>query len=207
MKAVLAVLSSPLLAFAFASVRAAEPPMPAEADVAAAVAEAVDGQPVCEWLDWVTFGREGTAVLASDDVFLRQPRARDKIDVLVKLGFARSSRIEESDGPKLKVELTAAGREHLRSRQPGAWELCYAKRTVERIEAYTPPVERDGYWIVRVVYAWRPSEVQAWTAELFALGPLGHNAKGVADTRRDGIVLVSTNRGWKDQAWFGNPIK
>jgi DNA-binding PadR family transcriptional regulator len=207
MKAVLAVLSSPLLAFAFASVRAAEPPMPAEADVAAAVAEAIDGQPVCEWLPWVTFGSAGSAVMASDDAFLRQPRAQDKIDALVKLGFARSSRIEESDGPKLKVELTAAGREHLRSRQPGAWELCYAKRTVERIEVYTPPVERDGYWIVRVVYAWRSSPIEPWSRELFALGALGSDGRAADGERRDWIVLVSTNRGWKDQAWFGNPIK
>lgn len=205
MKTIQLVLLSTL--FAFAHARAAEVPMPAEADVAAAVADAIDGQPVCEWLDWVTFGKEGSAVLASDDVFLRQPRAQDKIDALVKLGFARTGRIEESDGPKLKVELTAAGREHLRSRQAGTWELCYAKRKLVRIEAYTPPVERDGYWIVRVVYAWRPNEVQAWTADLFANGALGREGRTVTDERRDWIVLVSTNRGWRDQAWFGNPIK
>lgn len=205
MKAMLALLLPPLLASAFA--RAAEPPMPAAADVAAAVAEAIDGRPVCEWLPWVTFGKDGSAVMASDDPFLRQPHAQDKIDALVKLGFARSSRIEESDGPKLKVELTAAGREHLRSLQVGAWELCYAKRKLERIEVYTPPVEREGYRIVRVVYAWRPSEVQAWSAELFALGALGRDGRAPAEDRRDSIVLIWTNRGWKDQAWFGNPIK
>lgn len=205
MKTAPLVLLSTLLAFAHA--RAAEPPMPAEAAIAAAVAEAIDGQPVCEWLDWVTFGLDGSAVLASDDAFLRRPRARDKIDALVKLGFARSSRIEESDGPKLKVELTAAGREHLRSLQVGAWELCYAKRKLERIEVYTPPVEREGYWIVRAVYTWRPSPIEPWSRELFALGALGSDGKAVDGERRDGIVLVSTNRGWKDQAWFGNPIK
>lgn len=189
-----------------ASVQAAEVPMPAEADVAAAVAEAIDGRPVCDWLGWIPVDREGVAVMASDDAYLRRPGTQAKIDALVKLGFARSSRFEESDGPKLKFELTTAGREHIRSNGTGSWHICYAKRKLDRVEVYTPPVEREGFWIVRVVYKWRPNEAQAWASELFAVGALDEVDKAT-DGRRDWIVLVSTNRGWKDQAWFGNPIK
>lgn len=194
------------LSFAAGSAHAAEPPMPVEADVAAAVAEAIDGRPVCEWLTWIPLGREGVAVMASDNTFLREPGAQAKIDALVKLGFAESGRFAESDGPKLKVELTAAGREHIRSNGTGSWQICYAKRTFDRVEVYTPPVEREGYWIVRVVYTWRPDQAQAWSTALFAAGALGRDGR-ITDERRDGIVLVSTNRGWKDQSWFGNPIK
>ncbi len=204
MKTLPLVLLSTL--FAFAHARAADVPMPAEADVAAAVAEAIDGRPVCDWLGWVPVDREGVAVMASDNAHLRQPGTQAKIDALVKLGFARSSRFEENEGPKLKFELTPAGREHIRSSATGAWHICYAKRKLDRVEAYTPPVEREGYWIVRVVYTWRPAEVQDWSDSLFAVGALDGDDKA-ADGHRDRIVLVSTNRGWKDQAWFGNPIK
>ncbi|HUD43866.1 MAG TPA: hypothetical protein VMR06_17915 [Dokdonella sp.] len=200
----LALLLPPLLASAFA--RAAEPPMPAEADVAAAVAAAIDGRPVCETTVWLPLDEDGKASLASDHFVRRRPGTDARIDALAKIGLVTSATIEESDGPKRVIELTARGREYIR-RESIAWRLCYAKRKLDRIEVYTPPVEREGYWIVRAVYTWRPSQIEPWSRELFALGALGSDGRAVDGERRDWIVLVSTNRGWKDQAWFGNPIK
>lgn len=186
--------------------QAAEVPMPGEAEVARAVGEQIDGTDLCVAPNGLPgFGEDGHAVLANTQAY-SGPDTRRRIDTLVRLKYATTGEQPNASGtPWPTLTLTEAGREVFgwKAGRPG--RLCYAKRKLHDIALYTPPVERDGFWIVRVVYHWVAVEPAAWSKPLLEAGLLDRDAGTIAAPRRASAALVLTQRGWKDESWFGYP--
>lgn len=201
--ALVVVLSAGMLA---GPVRAAEVPMPDETEVARAVGEQIDGTDVCVAPKHLPgFDEDGHAVLANTQAY-SGPDTRRQIDTLVRLKYATTGEQPNTNGtPWQTLTLTEAGREVFGWNVGRPGRLCYAKRKLHDIALYTPPVERGGFWIVRVVYHWVAVEPTAWSKPLLEAGLLDRDAGTIAAPRRASAALVLTQRGWKDESWFGYP--
>jgi len=193
--------------FSTASRAAADVPMPTEAEVAAAVAEEIAGMNVCSSYLPFAFGSNNGIALLQDRNWRESDPIKAAIAAFVHEKLATQGTQPDANGNQVPtLQLTAAGKQAFDPTW-GRGVLCFAKRKLVDVVMYTPPAMQDTYVVVNVVYRWKPDAVAPWAAPLARAQALGGiSAADLAADKRETMVLIYTNQGWKAQTWFGSPI-
>jgi len=181
--------------------------MPTSTEIATAVSEEIADRKVCSQYMTFDFRSDNGIALLRDKSWRGSDRAKKAIAAFVHEKLATQGTQNDQNGnPVPTLQLTAAGKQAFDGGF-GRGSLCFAKRKLVDIVMYTPPAAQDTYLVVNVVYRWTPTDVAPWTAPLARAEALGGVSEAdLTATRRDTMVLVFTNHGWKAQGWFGNPI-
>jgi hypothetical protein len=138
---------------------------------------------------------------------------RRRMDALVKVGLFTAETVQKP-GPAMfeprgtityiRYMTTPAGERAIlpagtRSGGDGP-QLCFAKRSVQKVQSFTEPADAMGVKATHVTYSYGLKEIAVWTTDAAvqdAFPPIKEAQATAGDTATDTLIL--TNHGWRHE--------